>query len=70
MVPGEEIGLRIDQTLVQDATGTLTVYGLPPRSPKSPRPPATLVAKLSVSRPQPSECTLTYVGELRYVPGE
>ena len=23
MVPGEEIGLRIDQTLTQDATGTL-----------------------------------------------
>ena len=23
MIPGEEIGLRIDQTLTQDATGTM-----------------------------------------------
>ena len=25
MVPGEEIGLRIDQTLTQDATGTMEI---------------------------------------------
>ena len=28
MVPGEEIGLRIDQTLTQDATGTLVMLEL------------------------------------------
>jgi len=28
MTPGEEIGLRIDQTLTQDATGTLVMLEL------------------------------------------
>lgn len=28
MVPGEEIGIRIDQTLTQDATGTLVMLEL------------------------------------------
>ena len=28
MVPGEEIGIRIDQTLTQDATGTLVMQEL------------------------------------------
>jgi len=51
-------------------TGTLTVYGLPPRSPRSPRPPATLAAVLHVDWLEPSECMLTYVVELRYVAHE
>lgn len=28
MVPGEEIGLKIDQTLTQDATGTMVMLEL------------------------------------------
>src|SRR5690349_16658316 len=28
MIPGEEIGLRIDQTLTQDATGTMVMLEL------------------------------------------
>ena len=28
MIPGEEIGLRIDQTLCQDATGTMVMLEL------------------------------------------
>jgi homoaconitase/3-isopropylmalate dehydratase large subunit len=29
--PGHEIGLRIDQTLTQDATGTMVYLGIPVR---------------------------------------
>jgi len=50
------------------AGAKVTVYGPPPRSPESPRPRATLVSVLTVVRPVPSECTLTYEGELEPVP--
>jgi aconitate hydratase len=40
--PGEEIGLRIDQTLTQDATGTLVMLEL--RHDLSPRQVRTVLA--------------------------
>ena len=52
------------------AGGKLTIYGLPPRHPKSPRPPATLSVVVSVYRPEPRECTRTYAGELQYLASE
>ncbi len=50
------------------AGGRLEVYGPPPRSAISPRPAATLFSVLSVYRPEPSTCTLSWTGELEYVP--
>jgi hypothetical protein len=50
------------------AGAKLSVYGPPPRSPESPRPRATLISVLTVVRPAPGECTLTYEGELAPVP--
>jgi hypothetical protein len=50
------------------AGAKVTVYGPPPRSPESPRPRAMLVSVLTLVRPSPGECTLTYMGELEPVP--
>src|SRR5262249_21318465 len=67
---GDENGncLRGDPSGDWCAGGRLEVYGPPARSARSPRPAATLFSVLSVYRPQPSTCTLTWTGELEYVP--
>ena len=61
MTPGEEIGIRIDQTLTQDATGTLVMLELEAMGPGSredrtvgavrgPQPPSSRLEKSGRSR--------------------